>query len=311
MHPTLIRVPLPWGGGFDIRSYGFMIMCGFLLALYVGRRRAVQIGICPTDVVDAAVTALIAGVAGARIFYVIVNWESFQSNLAEIVRIDHGGLIFYGGLLGGAGALLCFVYFKRLPLNRMLDLCASIVPLAHALGRVGCFLNGCCYGRVTDAIVGVRFPRVVGPLPGGGEGVVGSPAYLDHLHSGLVMQTQEWSLAVHPTQLYEVGYNLAIFGVLSFVFQHRRREGDVACLYAIMYGSARFVNEFFRAEPDILLGLTIAQIICVPLVLLGVVMLGRSLSRERQPLPEPWRELPPGHSCGEKREQKPRKARKE
>jgi phosphatidylglycerol:prolipoprotein diacylglycerol transferase len=159
---------------------------------------------------------------------------------------------------------------------------------------VGCFLSGCCFGRVTGSWVGVRFPRV---LDGTGR-IVGSPAFLQQLEGGLVEAWQTRSMPVHPTQLYEVGYNLVFFALLSLMLPRRRRAGDVAWTYGVLYGCGRFVNEFFRADtlPEPALGgLTIFQAISVAAVAFGAVMLADSIRRPAQPIPDPWQ--PPGEQA--------------
>jgi phosphatidylglycerol:prolipoprotein diacylglycerol transferase len=271
MHPDLIEIPLPGGGACTIHSYGFMVMCGFLLCLWLLPRRGRKAGLSAPALLDAAVYSLLGGIVGARIYYVIYAWDYFQDNLWQIIRIDRGGLVFYGGLIGGGVAMLGTLLWKKLPLRRSLDIVASLVPLGHAFGRVGCFLNGCCFGGVTRSFLGVRFPQ-------------GSPVFAHQVRQGLISAGRQWSLPVHPTQLYAVGYNLVIFGILSYLLARDRPAGEVAWLYAILYGTARFVNEFIRADqPAVAAGLTAAQIICVLLVAFGVVMMVISRRSEPQP----------------------------
>lgn len=294
MHPYLIEIPLPWGSVFRLPSYGFMIMCGFLCALWLSSRRGRRVGIPPAVLLDVAVVSLLGGIIGARIYYVIQEWSYFANTPLDIVRFDKGGLVFYGGIIGGGGCLLVMTVLKKQRLWRVFDVVSSVVPLAHAFGRVGCFLNGCCFGRATQSWIGMRFPRI---LSAGGGGVLegqewtitGSPVFLDHLNRGLVDETMDCSLPVHPTQLYAVGYNLIIFGLLSYVFLRRRREGNVAWTYLVCYGLARFVNEFFRADqPEVFAGLTGAQLMCAVLAAFGLIMLAAGRRKERRPIPEPW-----------------------
>ena len=301
MHPYLIKIPLPWGGAFPIASYGFMIMLGFLLSLFIARKRARRLGVEPDVMFDLCVSALLGGIIGARLFYVIYDWPAFRDNPIEIFRMDKGGLIFYGGVMGGLGVLIVLLIVKRLPLLRTMDVIASVVPLGHAFGRIGCFLYGCCFGRVTSSWLGVRFPRILEPgnvrdaiYNVGDKHIVGSLPFVQQLQlpEGLLNRTAEWSLPVHPTQLYEAGYNLIIFGVLSFWFLRRWREGEVGWLYLALYGTARFSNEFLRADQTaVLWGLKVAQLMCVPMVIAGLTMLVRGRMLPRQPLPEPWRPL--------------------
>ena len=295
MHRYIVTIPLPWGGSYSLPSYGFMILCGFLLSWYIVGRRARRAGINPDDMLDVATALLMGGIVGSRMFFVLQNWPHFRANLLDIVRIDKGGLVFYGGLMGGAAAFLLVALKKKLPLRRTLDLLASVVPLGHAFGRIGCFLNGCCFGKVTGSWVGVCFPKVLAPgsvtddlLNVGKQHIAGSPAFEWHLGQGLIGPNAECSLRVHPTQLYAVGYNLLIFAAVSYFLWRRWREGDVMYLYFALYGSARFVNEFFRVNPPVLAGLSIAQVICVPLALFGLAMLVRDFRRPRQPLAQSW-----------------------
>ena len=291
MHPYLVRIPLPWGGTFRIASYGFMIMCGFLLSLYIASRRARRFGIDPNGLFDAAVGGLVGGIVGARLLYVIYDWPTFRDQPLRIIRLDEGGLVFLGGAALGALALIFVATRRKLPLWRSLDVAASVLPLAHAFGRIGCFLNGCCYGFRTDSWLGVKFPRVLDPKTGE---LLGSPVFLDHLRQGLVAETDRCSLPVHPTQLYEAGYNLAIFAFLSFWLARRWREGEVGWLYLALYGSARFANEFLRADSPRVFGLTVAQAMCMAIAALTIAMVVRGRRLSRQPLPAPWTPPAPG-----------------
>jgi phosphatidylglycerol:prolipoprotein diacylglycerol transferase len=287
MHPYLFQLNLPWGGTFKAASYGFMILIGFLLCLWLVQRRGRRMGMDPTAIFDATIVGLFGGIIGARIFYVLDNWSQFSGDLWQIVRLDRGGLAFFGGLVGGLLGMLLMVRKRRLPLRESLGVVASLMPLGHAFGRVGCFLNGCCYGTVTHGWTGVVFPRFVDK-----DGfVTGSPAYIGQFNQGLLTIADTHSLPVHPTQLYEVGYNLIFFALLSWMLPRRRRAGDTAWAYLILYGTARFVNEFFRADNPrypAMGGLTIFQALCIAAVVFGIVMLARSLSRAPEPIPIPW-----------------------
>jgi len=303
VHPHLLRIPLPWGGSFTLASYGLSILCGFLLAVFIAKARARRVGVDPNALFDMCIAMLIGGIVGARIFYVFYDWPTFRAHPLEVFRIYRGGLVFFGGLIGGGVVMFFILSKKRFPMRRTLDIVMSVVPLGHAFGRVGCFLNGCCFGRITRSWVGMRFPRILEPGTVGdalynvdGQHITGSPVFVHHLHYHYlhnlpgVLNTELWSRPVHPTQLYAVGYNLLIFAVLSLLLWRRRREGDIAWLYAVLYGTARFINEILRDDQaPVFWNLTIAQIICMPLVVFGVVMLVRSSRLPREPFPEPWR----------------------
>ncbi|MFO8009077.1 MAG: prolipoprotein diacylglyceryl transferase [Candidatus Brocadiia bacterium] len=287
MHPYLFHVPLPGGRSFPIASYGSMILVGFLVCLYLLRRRGERTGLDPMALFDAAVLGLLGGIVGARLLHVVQHWEGF---VEEPLRIfGRFGFSYFGGLMGGTVGLLVGVGIKKLPLRHTLDLGAGLVPLGHAFGRVGCFLNGCCYGKVTEAWVGVRFPKVVSEV--GGEEHLGSPVFRSHLVRGLVTRADQWSLPVHPTQLYAVAYNLVIFGILSYLLPRRWRPGQIAWLYLILYGTARYWNEFLRADTapvEALGGLTSWQAIALAGAVFGTVMFADTMRRPAVPLPEPW-----------------------
>ena len=284
MHPYLIRIPMPWGVRLTIASYGVMIMLGFLAALLFLLRRGRRWGLAPQALFDVALATLLCGIVGSRVFFVVHEWDYFSENLVEIIRIDRGGLWFYGGLMGGAAAALVVVRLRKLPATRTLDVITSVLPLGHAFGRMGCFLNGCCFGRITASWVGVRFPRILD----GGD-IVGSEPFVKQLSDGLITPAARWSLPVHATQLYEVGYNLLIFLALSACLPRRWRDGEVAWLYGILYGSARFINEILRADQGaVALGLTLNQWLCLGLVVFAFAMFLRGRSLGPQPLPEPF-----------------------
>ncbi len=282
MFPYLIRFTTPWGGRLQIASYGVMMMLGFLAGLFLLQKRAKNHNIPPEKIFNIAISMLICGVVGARVFYVIQYWESagFAQNPLNIFRIDKGGLVFYGGGIGGLIGAVAVMLKEKLPVLPSLGLIASVAPLSHAFGRIGCFLNGCCFGRRTDSWIGIRFPRLIeeGTTTDetfnlGEKYISGSLAYLQHLELGIIDKTDKWSAPVHATQLYEVAYNLLIFGILSWWLWKRKRPEELIGLYMITYGMARFVNEIFRVTEPLAMGLSIAQIICIPLALGGAGLL--------------------------------------
>ncbi len=287
MHPRLLEIPLPGGRVFPVASYGFMILLGFLLCLWLLRRRGRRMGLDPTALFDVAVAALLGGIVGARLLYVVYNWEAFAPAPWRILLIHEGGLAFFGGLIGGTLGLLIGLWRRGLPALPTLDVAASLVPVGQAFGRVGCFLNGCCFGVRTDLWLGVRFPRILNEA---GQ-ITGSPPFLQHMQQGLVTASDTHSLPVHPTQLYEVVFNLVIFAFLSWVLPRRRRPGEVAWLYPIFYGTARYANEFLRADTlpqPALGGLTVFQAVSLAAVAFGLVMFFNTVRKPPVPIPDPW-----------------------
>jgi phosphatidylglycerol:prolipoprotein diacylglycerol transferase len=224
-------------GARPVYWYGVMMALAFLAGLLHWQALGRRIG--RRDVAfasDLAVWLMVGGIVGARIAYVIANFDYFRTVPLEIIRVDQGGLIYYGGFIG---ATLAFFAFARSRKEKMLDLAdftITALPLGHALGRVGCFLNGCCQGRVVE-------------LPGLGS------AYLHR----------------YPVQLYEAAFNLIVYGILTAVFLRRRgkRPGLVWAIYLILYPAGRFLLEFLRGDERVRCGsFSVAQ--CLSLALMAV-----------------------------------------
>ncbi len=243
MHPILFEL-----GPLRFYSYGLLIALGFLAASALAARRAAAAGLDPGKIQGVALTALLAGLAGGRIAYVLLRWDLFRDNPVEILRLDHGGLVFFGGLAGGLLGGVWAIRRAGMPLARTVDLLIPPLVLAHAFGRIGCLLNGCCYGKFTSLPWGIRFP---------GE-----------------------ELRRHPTQLYEALALLAIFFLLKRLERRAPRPGTVLLAYGLSYALWRFFVEFLRADnPPIALGLTIFQWISVGVALVSGILLIR---RERE-----------------------------
>ena len=240
MHPILLE----WGP-FTFYSYGLMIGLGFLLALSFSGRRAKRAGLDPAAVQGVVVLALLLGLLGARAAYVALNWELYRDNPLEVIRFDHGGLVFYGGLAAGVAGALWALRRYRLPMGRTLDLLTPPLVLAHAIGRVGCFLNGCCYGKPTTLPWGVIFR---------GE-----------------------DLPRHPTQLYESAALLLLLGILlRMEARSSLRSGAVFISYLLLYGLWRFCVEFLRGDnPFVALGLTPFQWISLPFIGISFLLILR------------------------------------
>ena len=243
MFPVLLRL-----GPFTLYSYGLMLALGFLAAVRVAGRRTASLGLSPSAVQKAAWVSLLAGIAGARLAYVLLQWNLFRDNLWEIFRLDHGGLVFYGGLAGGLLGGMVSVRRAGLPLMKTADLLVPPLVLAHAIGRIGCFLNGCCYGKPASVPWSAAFPS---------DGI-----------------------PRHPTQLYESAFLFLLFFVLVKIplsFPRRRESqeaglipppGTVLLTYGFLYGIWRFGVEFLRGDsPAFAAGLTIFQWVSLPLAL--------------------------------------------
>ena len=155
MHPELFEIPFIH---LSVKSYGFMMVIGFLAAVTVIRRLSVKITPDPQMITNAALYSLIGGVVGARIFFVIHYWESFAAHPIEVFYIWQGGLELLGGVVLAIGVIVFYLFYHKLPVRKYLDILAIGLMLALVFGRIGCFLNGCCYGKPTDFPLAVRFP---------------------------------------------------------------------------------------------------------------------------------------------------------
>ncbi len=261
MHRRLLEIPLPGGHYLPIYSYGAMLVVGFLTGIWLARRRAEAEGLDPEIFTDMGVRAMIAGVLGARLFFVVENWRDYWPQVHRVLFIQEGGLVFYGGLLAVLAVLGHYIAKRRLPAAKLLDIAAPSLAIGLTFGRIGCFLNGCCFGDRCSPNMpfAVRFPKVIH------HGVLeGSPVYLHHLANGWVTQADNYSLPVHPTQLYSSACAFLSFLFLNWYYPKRRREGDVALLWLMIYPCYRFVIEWLRDDnPPWITGLTPSQNVSV------------------------------------------------
>ena len=262
MFPDLIDL-----GFLHLKTYGACMAVGFLLCWNLVERLSGR-----KDLSNLLISVMIAGVVGSRIAYVIEHWSAeFAANPLLVVRVDQGGLMFYGGLILAlvVGAVWCFVRREN-PLA-LADLMATVVPLGHACGRIGCFFYGCCYGRLSDSPLAVSFPAH-------------SPAWVEQYHAGLIAATAPRALPVLPTQLFEAGGLLVLFAVLLLLRSRAPRpNGFLLGAYLGGYALLRFALEFLRGDPRAAIGpFSISQSISLAMALLAVVLLVRPLVSRRR-----------------------------
>lgn len=284
MHPVLFEI-----FGIPISPYGLLIACGLLVAVYLGRRRARAIGIPEDSVLDVVFWGVIAGFVGARIAFIIVNFGDFVQDPMAMI-FSRQGFVFLGGLIAAAPVVWWVICRWGVRFTTMADLVAPPLALGHAFGRTGCFCAGCCYGKPTDAPWGVEFPRFIdwgkGFIPTGQEHidsagmiwgnttapvghVVGSPAFYEQALTGQCSWDSLHSVAVHPTQLYDVAIQLALFALLMVLWHHRKFHGMVFLAYLWIYPITRIVLEFFRGDLERGIwfgGLSTSQVISAALV---------------------------------------------
>ncbi|MGQ9629052.1 MAG: prolipoprotein diacylglyceryl transferase [bacterium] len=242
MYPVLLRL-----GNFRLSSYGVMFALAFLGAIVLALRRAGRAGIGRSEIVDLSLVLLVSAIVGARAAFIFTHWGLFTA--APIDTLARGGLVFFGGLILAVAAGIVFIRARGLPIFDVGDAIAPSIPLGHALGRIGCFLNGDSYGIPTSLPWGVKFPHL--PVP------------------------------VHPTQLYSFLANMIIFAVLIALDRRRKFKGQVFLSYFLLYPVARFFIEIFRADRVLWGVLTAGQWISLGVfsVALGL-MVSRAKTRE-------------------------------
>lgn len=247
MRPVLVDF-----GYFRIYSYGLFVALGFVVAVLLAVYRARKEGIDTETMVDIAIYAIIGGVIGARLSYVVYYRDYFSSNPLSAFYLWEGGLTSFGGFIGGGLLATLFVLYRKLDWFRVADSVAYGLPAGIAIGRIGCFLNGCCYGIETNCPLGVVFPA-------SGDGVA-------HL----------------PAQIFESIYSLVIFAVVAWIASRPHRRGDLFFAFAGLYGFFRFLNEFIRVNPDLLFGLSGSQLVSIIFMVAAVIYFITGGRRERK-----------------------------
>jgi phosphatidylglycerol:prolipoprotein diacylglycerol transferase len=253
--------PLTWDlGPIEITGYGIMLMVAFLMGGWLIALQLRQANLKEDYAADMVAAAVIGGIIGAKLWYVALTGD-------PDALFSRGGLVWYGGFIGGALAVILNSWRLRVPLRWTMQLGAPALAAAYALGRVGCFLVNDDYGRPTDLPWGVKFPQGLPPSTAENlRNLFGIP-----IPEGVSPGTV---LAVHPTQLYEVAAMLLAFAVLWSLRRRGRPVGWLFGLYLVFAGVERFLVEILRAKDDRFLGaFTLAQLTSVIIVLIGMVIL--------------------------------------
>jgi len=220
MYPELFSI-----GPLTIHTYGMFYALGILTAVALSEYRYRRNGGDPGAIMDFSLPIIIGILVGARIMFILVEREYFIRNPLEIFMFWNGGLVFYGGLIGGALAFIITSRVKKLDLWYLADIVAPGVALGHALGRLGCFFAGSCYGRPTDVAWAVTYTNPTSLA----RDILGVP--------------------VHPTQLYSAAFLVFLSVILIFIGSRTTFRGQVIASYGILYGTFRFFIEFLRGDP--------------------------------------------------------------
>lgn len=287
MHPTFFRLPegLPLVGGAEITSFGVFMFLAFLTAGFVLRSEMERVGYDGEKAWDFVFLAVIGGIVGAKLYYVLLNFDRLQQEGLSFV-FSRGGMVWYGGFLGAAALIVWSIRRQKLPLGRVADLHAPALALAYAVGRVGCFMVGDDYGRPTSLPWGIRFPEGQPPTTvyhlENHFGVPVDPALIEEYGREVPALVQTYGevggqvLPVHPTQIYEVGISTLIFFVLWRFRRNDHGWGWLFMLWLALAGLERGFVEIFRAKDDRFFGfITLAQVISLGLVVVGLVGMER------------------------------------
>jgi phosphatidylglycerol:prolipoprotein diacylglycerol transferase len=253
MHPILFS-----SGAFTIYSYGVLLAAAYLLGLQFALVRARSRGLDSQRVMDLGIWIIVGALVGAKLLLLVTDFRLFTQSPRAVIDLLRSAGVFYGGLI--AAVVVAFVYLRRhkMPLWTTTDVFAPGIALGHAVGRLGCLLAGCCFGRPTSVPWAITFHSPMAAIESGTP--LGQP--------------------LHPTQLYEAGAELIILAVLlSFERRGRPFPGRTFWSYILLYAVARFVIEFYRGDPRGAVGIfstsQFVSFVLVPLAIVMLVLLGR------------------------------------
>lgn len=249
-------------GPFSLPTYGLMVALGFLLGLHLAGKLAKRSGLDPNHVTNLGVSIALSAILGAKVFMIFSNWDYYSADFSRLFSFSalQAGGVFYGGLLAALATAFYYTRKHNLPWLKTADAFAPALAAGHAVGRLGCFAAGCCWGQPTDLPWGVMFTDQAA-----------------HDFTGVPL-----GIHLHPTQLYESAGTALVAVFLFRRFGKPHAPGSILAWYMVLYSSFRFVVEFFRADgARPLLGdwLSATQIVAAGLILMGVALLIRNRSR--------------------------------
>lgn len=262
MFPELFKIP---GINFTVNTYGALLALAFLAGLFVMGRQAARDGLDKNRVYDLGIWVLVASLVGSKLLMVITDWNEFQGDWRQFFSLDflRSAGVFYGGFIGAVIASIIVMRIYKLPWWRTADAFAPGIVLGQAIGRLGCFSAGCCWGKPTTAFCGVHFTEK-------GHATTSVPTIVQHLPADI---QSEWAqrlgsltapVHLHPVQLYETAATLVIFVILLIMARKRKFYGQIVLAYAFLYAIARFTIEFWRDDPrGEVFGMSTSQFVAV------------------------------------------------
>ena len=229
-------LPFHWKlGWLAVTPNELFAVLGVAVCTFLIRRRLTALGASTAGILDIGLAGLAGGAVGARLYYFLPLWFRGQIALGQLFSTWSDGSGFYGGFLGGVLAVAITVRAKKMPVLPTMDATIGMLPLGFAIGKIGCFLAGCCYGWPSPS--GLRFPP-------------GSLCYATQLHDGQIPRGAPASLPVVPIPLFDMTFGFAFYAALVVLGRRSTRPGEVAVVSTAGYSAYRFVIEFYRNDPD-------------------------------------------------------------
>jgi phosphatidylglycerol:prolipoprotein diacylglycerol transferase len=250
-------------GPLTIYSYGAMLALAFIAGTFFAAFRARKQAIDPNRIIDLSLVIVLTSIIGARLLFVALNLRFYKNNPLDIFKVWEGGLVFYGGFILAFVSVVYFLKKNKLAVWKVADIFSAPLALGMAIGRIGCFLNGCCYGKISQRF-GVCFPAKDNP-----------PAFTQQVFEGMIPQSAGCSLPVFPTQLYESGACLLIFLAILALERKKHFDGFSFWLFVLLYSLFRFIIEGFRYyDANFISGpITVSQAVSIILFVISLIAL--------------------------------------
>jgi phosphatidylglycerol:prolipoprotein diacylglycerol transferase len=225
MFPQLFHI-----GSFWLPTYGVLVAAGVLAGLTVAAKISQLCGIDPEKAWNLGVLAILSAILGAKLLLIVNDWNWYAAHPRDLFSLStlQAGGVFYGGLIAAVAVSVWYIRRNQLPVLRTCDAFAPGIAIGHAIGRLGCFAAGCCYGKPTNLPWGVTFTNPVA------NAISGTPL----------------NVRLHPTELYESVVELINFLFLYWLIRHKKSDGQVIGAYMFLYGVARYFLEFLRDDPE-------------------------------------------------------------
>jgi len=259
MHPVLFQI-----GSIPVYTYGVLVAAGFLAGLCYARWRAPKMGLNPELIWNLGIYGVLVALVCSKLWLIASEWDYYSVNPGQIFSIStlQSAGTFYGGVLGGIVWTIVYTRIHQMPLLCVFDLAAAPVALGHSIGRIGCFVAGCCYGKPTSLPWAVTFTNPIAAR------IAGTPL----------------NVSLHPTQLYEAAAEFLNFLILVWLGAKQRFAGQIIGTFFVLYGVERGTIEFLRGDPGRTMmfhdTISLMQIVSVGLILTGAFLWWRGLRQD-------------------------------